>query len=76
MKQRIRQTLLPVRILAAGLLSWLASAGLWMAASGLGGVGLVVTGVFLLAGIAWACIIAGIFLILFAGLIFRGLTSG
>lgn len=76
MKKRLHQAMQCIRHFVSAILSWLASAGLWMAVSGIGGSGLVVAGVFLLCGLAWSCIAAGTFLLLFAALIFRGMTSG
>jgi len=76
MTNKLCQALRRITALAAVILSWLASAGLWMAVSGIGGGGLVVAGVYLIAGAGWALIAAGIFLLLFATLIFRGMTGG
>jgi hypothetical protein len=51
------------------------SALLWFALLGLAGIGLMVGGVYLLAGTAWALIAAGVFLLLVTALVGKGMNN-
>jgi hypothetical protein len=69
-----------VRALAAGA-SLLAVVGaialsalLWFVLLGAAGIGLIVAGVYVLAGFGWALISAGVFLLLVTALVGRGMN--
>ncbi|CAA2106025.1 hypothetical protein [Variovorax paradoxus] len=50
------------------------SALLWFIVLGAAGIGLVVAGVYVLAGLGWALIAAGVFLLLVTALVGRGMN--
>ncbi|MFS2047553.1 hypothetical protein ACEN9J_03095 [Variovorax sp. Varisp41] len=50
------------------------SALLWFVLLGAAGIGLVVAGVYVLAGFGWALITAGVFLLLVTALVGRGMN--
>ncbi len=50
------------------------SALLWFVLLGAAGIGLIVAGVYVLAGFGWALITAGVFLLLVTALVGRGMN--
>lgn len=61
--------------LLAAFGAFVLSAILWFVLLGLAGIGLVVGGVYLLAGLPWALIAGGVFLLLVTALVGKGMNN-
>lgn len=61
--------------IASAVIATAVSAMLWLCVLAVGGAGLVVFGVYLLAGDGWAFIAGGVFALLAAGQVSRGLSA-
>jgi hypothetical protein len=59
----------------AALGAFVLSALLWFVLLGLSGIGLVVGGIYVLAGLPWALIAAGVFLLLVTALVGKGMNN-
>lgn len=65
-------------LIAAGrlLLAFLTSQMTWLLGLAFGGTGLIAGGIYLIFGVPYAMICGGIFFMLFACVIFRGIGNG